>query len=122
MSEPTQSPPKKSVSTYNKESYAKLEAIFTKLFPRVFCLDNPVPLAIRMDKQLCDAVPQIPRRRCRWFLLRWCARKQYLQAMSKKGAVRRNLDGSKAGPVIEKHRLFSVTKLAKKKVKKGAKK
>jgi sRNA-binding protein len=79
----------------------------------------PVPLAVGIHAQIIEALGAEPRD-VAVILGAWCAKFRYQKALKHPGAVRRNLDGSEAGPVSEEQRAWAMQRLEKLKAKRRA--
>jgi sRNA-binding protein len=79
----------------------------------------PVPLAVGIHAQIIAALGAEPRD-VAVILGAWCAKFRYQKALKQPGAIRRNLDGSEAGPVSEEQREFALQRLEKLKAKRRA--
>jgi hypothetical protein len=80
-------------------------ARLVELFPVVFDVDAPRPLAIGCNRQLRAALA-IPWSQVDAVLWWWTRRPEYHAAVAA-GGFRYNLDGSVAGPVAEEHRAMA---------------
>ena len=72
---------------------------------------DPVPLAVGVREQLLAAFPEVDSKRVRHGIAGWCQRMGYLAALTVEGAMRKNLDGSEAGPVSERDRRWAGERL-----------
>lgn len=68
--------------------------------------EQPQPLAVGIHQQIIELVEPkgVSRTAVRRFLKNWTSTVAYQEAMSRPQAARRNIDGSAAGEVSEKHR------------------
>lgn len=94
----------------SKQLGALLES--TSGWPAIFNRSKPKPLAMKMKRQIKQALPQAPLKVIGAFLHYWTRRPEYLKALAAKGSIRFNLDGSPASRVSEPHRAFAAEKLA----------
>jgi sRNA-binding protein len=78
-------------------------------FSAVFDPDRPLPLALRVDHQLRAALG-VSRSQVVGLLEWWTAQPGYIAAISA-GGMRRNLDGSEAGEISDKHRAHAEKQL-----------
>src|SRR5690349_7064569 len=90
-----------------REKSVQFEAACRDAFPAMFVKKEPVPLALGIREQLLAAFPDVERPTLHRFMQFWTSQLAYLKAMSAKGAVRHNLDGTDAGPVSDEHREFA---------------
>lgn len=80
-----------------------VRAILRDLQERFAVFRNFSPLAIGIDKQLFEQVPELSRKTLRLAMRNHTLSTRYLKEMEK-AAVRLNLDGSPAGEVTEENR------------------
>jgi hypothetical protein len=84
-----------------------------RLYPAVFNVHAPRPLALGVNWQVAQALGIHPRL-IEGALARWTDRVNYLAALADPGSRRFNLDGSDAGEVDAEHRQHAADELAAK--------
>ncbi len=71
-----------------------------KAYPKAIDPKNPVPLAIGALRQIDIGFSLTKSRKV---LRKYCLKTKYLEALSRPGAIRCNLDGAISGPVSDEH-------------------
>ena len=82
-------------------------------YPDVFNLDNPLPLAIGIEKEIKAACPELIVKSLKMAIAIWSKREKYLLAIIK-GTHRHHLDGSVSGDIQDTEKTYSQTFLDKK--------
>lgn len=82
------------------------------VYPNTFDLENPIPLALGIHKQLTEGFKP----GCAYRLVGgYTKRRKYLKALASPDSYRINLDGSIASPVSEEHTEHALTQLRERK-------
>jgi ProP effector len=96
------------VSTPEKSTDPR--ALLKELQARFDVFRNFSPLAIGIDKQLFEQMPEVSRKSLRVAMRSHTISTRYLKEMEK-GTVRLNLDGTPAGEVTDENRLHAAEQL-----------
>lgn len=92
------------------EKTTDIRALLKDLQERFDVFRNFSPLAIGIDKQLFEALPEVSRKSVRQAMRNHTISTRYLKEMEK-GSQRLNLDGSPAGEVTDENRLHASEQL-----------
>lgn len=96
-----------------KDRFAEAKLIMNqlrKLYPCVFNLDTPMPLALGIEKEIKKAHPEFIVKSLKRSLFIWSKRPPYLMGIVQ-GTQRYHLDASPADPIQDSEKMYSQTLL-----------